>query len=85
MTMLTRRAFARELCAVAAGTALVPRLANAFGMPTDARPHVNFPTEPRQRMAVAAWPFRAYINSPTNTDRDPKILEWISRISPHTS
>ena len=74
MTMLTRRAFAKELFGVAAGAALIPRLAKAAaGSATDAQPHVNFPTEPRERMAVAAWPFRAYIIAPTNTDRDPKV------------
>jgi sugar phosphate isomerase/epimerase len=73
MTMLTRRAFAKELCSVAAGAALIPRLAKAAGLATDAQPRVNFPTEPRERMAVAAWPFRPYIIASTNTDRDPKV------------
>src|SRR3984957_10441368 len=73
MTMLTRRAFAKELCAGLGGAVLFPRLAKAAGPATDAQPHVNFPTEPRERMAVAAWPFRAYIIAPTNTDRDPKV------------
>jgi sugar phosphate isomerase/epimerase len=41
-------------------------------MPAENAPHVNFPTASRDRLAVAAWPFRAYINSPTNGDRDPK-------------
>jgi sugar phosphate isomerase/epimerase len=35
-------------------------------------PHLDFPTEPRARLAVASWPFRAFIVSPTNYDRDPK-------------
>jgi sugar phosphate isomerase/epimerase len=34
-------------------------------------PNVNFPRALRERLAVAAWPFRAYIDSPTNGDRDP--------------
>jgi sugar phosphate isomerase/epimerase len=31
---------------------------------------VNFPTAPRERLAVASWPFRAFIESPTNEYRD---------------
>jgi len=61
MTMLTRRTFVETLCGVAA-TAMVidPRLAVAASGARDAQPHVKFPTAPRERMAVAAWPFRAY-------------------------
>jgi sugar phosphate isomerase/epimerase len=33
-------------------------------------PHLRFPTAPRDRLAVTSWPFRAYIESPTNRDRD---------------
>lgn len=35
-----------------------------------AGPNVNFPTAPRERLAVASWPFRAFIESPTNEYRD---------------
>src|SRR5215469_13154695 len=35
-------------------------------------PHLVFPTEPRQRLAVTSYPFRKLIESPTNRDRDPK-------------
>jgi sugar phosphate isomerase/epimerase len=34
------------------------------------RPHIQFPSEPRQRLAVTSYPFRAYIDSPTNPARD---------------
>jgi sugar phosphate isomerase/epimerase len=34
-------------------------------------PHLQFPTAPRQRLAVTSYPFRAWIESPTNRDRDP--------------
>ncbi len=38
-----------------------------------AGPDLKFPTAARDRLAVAAtWPFRAYIDSPTNEDRDKK-------------
>ena len=35
-------------------------------------PELQFPTDPRERLAVSSWPFRAFIESPTNRDRDPK-------------
>ena len=35
-----------------------------------AGPQLQFPTEPRQRLAVTSYPFRAYIESPTNPGRD---------------
>lgn len=34
------------------------------------RPHLDFPTEPKQRLSVTSYPFRAYIESPTNRGRD---------------
>jgi sugar phosphate isomerase/epimerase len=37
------------------------------------QPHINFPTAPRDRISVTSYPFRAYIESPTNRDRDPKL------------
>src|SRR5690242_2110851 len=33
-------------------------------------PHITFPTEPRARLGVASYPFRAFIDSPRNRDRD---------------
>jgi sugar phosphate isomerase/epimerase len=36
-------------------------------------PSLRFPTEPRARLAVASWPFREFIESPTNRwARNPK-------------
>jgi sugar phosphate isomerase/epimerase len=65
-----RREFLRQ--ALAAG-ALLP-LADELSYGTvAAKPHIDFPTNPRARIAVAGWPFRAYIESPTNEDRDPKV------------
>src|SRR5438067_6739384 len=34
------------------------------------RPDLHFPTKSRDRLAVTSWPFRAYIESPTNRERD---------------
>jgi sugar phosphate isomerase/epimerase len=36
-------------------------------------PHATFPTNPRARVAVATYPFRKIILSPTNSDRDPSL------------
>lgn len=40
------------------------------------RPDFRFPIEPRKRLAVTSWPFRAYIESPLNRYRDPKRPGW---------
>jgi sugar phosphate isomerase/epimerase len=39
----------------------------------DSSPAVAFPVKPRDRLAVTSWPFRAYIESPTNRGRDPRV------------
>lgn len=54
--MNTRREF---LCqsAIAAGAALLP----AFGQASASQPHVSFPATPRDRIAVASYPFRDFI------------------------
>ncbi len=74
---ISRRTFAKTLGTAATSAAVGATFGEglAWGaMPNPAEnvPHVNFPTAARDRIAVAAWPFRAYINSPTNSDRDPK-------------
>ena len=72
---ISRREFAKTLCASAAGFAAGATLRNPLAWaatPGQNAPHVNFPKAGRDRLAVAAWPFRAYIDSPTNSDRDPK-------------
>src|SRR5579872_1601531 len=57
MSPITRRQFV-ELCAgVTAGTWLLPGLARA----ASSGPSVKFPTSPRDRVAVAAYPFREFI------------------------
>jgi sugar phosphate isomerase/epimerase len=43
------------------------------GIETQSGPALQFPSEPRARLAVASWPFRAYIESPTNDGRDRKV------------
>jgi len=37
-------------------------------------PHLTFPTQPRDRIAIASWPFRMFIEAPANKwARDPKL------------
>jgi sugar phosphate isomerase/epimerase len=56
MNTINRRQFL-EVCAGAAGAAFMPSLAHAAGP----APSVHFPTDPRQRVSVAAYPFREFI------------------------
>jgi sugar phosphate isomerase/epimerase len=56
MNVLNRRQFV-VVCAGAAGAALLPNLAFGAG----SKPSVHFPSDPRQRVSVAAYPFREFI------------------------
>lgn len=72
MKEFSRRSLLRS-SAVTAGAALVPRLTtwNLVGaaVPQN-KPDLKFPTAPRARLAVASWPFRAEIESPSNEYRN---------------
>ena len=57
MSVITRRQFVQQSAGVVAGVWLLPSLAHADG----SSPSVKFPTDPRSRVAVAAYPFREYI------------------------
>jgi len=49
---------------MAAATALSPALTNAFTAPASAKlnePHVQFPSAPKERIAIATYPFRDFI------------------------
>jgi len=59
---MNRRQFVQT--ALAAGVAVPGKLLAA------GEPHIEFPTEPRARLGVASYPFRAFIDSPHNHDRD---------------
>jgi sugar phosphate isomerase/epimerase len=60
MSPLTRRSFLQTSAALYGAAA---------GMQA-ADPHLIFPTKPIDRLAVTSWPFRAYMETPGNTDRD---------------
>ena len=60
--LLTRRGFLQGALLCSAGMLFAEESKS---------PQASFPTEPRERVAVATYPFRATIVSPTNRDRDP--------------
>jgi sugar phosphate isomerase/epimerase len=62
MTPLTRRRFLQAAAILPAAHAFAGR---------GGAPQANFPTDPRARIAVATYPFRASILAPGNQDRDP--------------
>jgi len=53
----------RGFLGIALGAAASSRLAAK-------QPNLQFPAEPRARLGVASYPFRAFIDSPNNRDRD---------------
>jgi sugar phosphate isomerase/epimerase len=72
MESLTRRAFIEKLSAVTVGGMVVGGMPNAFGT-SGGEPHIACPSAPRERISVASYPFRAYIESPANHDRDHSL------------
>jgi sugar phosphate isomerase/epimerase len=56
MPEITRRKFMEECSVAAAGACLLPGLASPTPVPS-----IHFPSAPRERVAVAAYPFREYI------------------------
>jgi len=71
MSTISRRRFLESSAAALAASAM-PIVHEAFSASTE--PNLTFPTEPRQRLAVPSWPFRGYIEAPTNKwARDPKL------------
>jgi sugar phosphate isomerase/epimerase len=68
---LSRRTFLKRTASLAAGTLALGR-ARAK---QSSWPNLRFPTSARERLAVASWPFRATIESPTNRwARNPKLV-----------
>jgi len=59
--MITRREFVAQSAAAAAVAWLTPLLARAT---SEAAPNIPFPHEARQRIAIASYPFRHFINGP---------------------
>ena len=72
MKSLTRRTFLERFSTVSAGL-LVANSAPRVVAEAAREPHISFPTAPRDRISVASYPFRAYIEAPGNHGRDPKL------------
>jgi len=71
MQKRSRRSFLRTSASLAAGVALGGN-SDLWSVPSG--PSLEFPMTPRERLAVASWPFRAFIESPTNRwARNPKL------------
>lgn len=73
MNSLTRRVFLEKLSALAAGNFLASAAALSARANDNPEPHIAFPSAPRDRIAIASYPFRAYIESPGNRDRNPSL------------
>ena len=58
-----RRDFLKQLATVAAACCVS---AKGSAQSNSQGPHLEFPTHPRDRLAVTSWPFRDYIQSPAN-------------------
>jgi sugar phosphate isomerase/epimerase len=54
----SRRQFLKQCAGAGAGALILPELALPLASPT---PDIKFPTAPRERLAVAAYPFREFI------------------------
>jgi sugar phosphate isomerase/epimerase len=78
MNNITRRMFLSKVGALSGAASFSrciegsPALASVLESPP-VGPDIRFPTAPRDRIAVSSWPFRAYVESPTNSDRNPKL------------
>jgi sugar phosphate isomerase/epimerase len=69
---LTRRTFLGKISVLTAGVLTAASAVDALP-DTDLEPHITFPTHPRERISIASYPFRAYILSPDNRDRDTTL------------
>jgi sugar phosphate isomerase/epimerase len=72
MKRLTRRTFFERFSALSAGLVIANSAQDLFAA-SEREPHISFPTAARDRISVASYPFRAYIDAPGNRDRDPKL------------
>jgi sugar phosphate isomerase/epimerase len=73
MSLITRRAFLERASMGTAGVFFTVRGLGTASGDGRSEPHMSFPTSPRDRIAIASYPFRAYIESPANSDRDRNL------------
>jgi sugar phosphate isomerase/epimerase len=80
--MRTRREFLSQSAALAAGTLLLPSFADA----SPSQPSVSFPANPRDRIAVASYPFRdfilpaEYVTSAAKTAPKMELTEFAAHV-----
>jgi sugar phosphate isomerase/epimerase len=67
----SRRDFLKHVATVAGACCLPVEICAQSNQ--NHHPNQDFPTRPRDRLAVTSWPFRAYIESPTNPGRNPSV------------
>ena len=72
MNALSRRTFLEDLSVLAAGSLAAAAIPGSGPVP-DSEPHILFPAHPRERISIASYPFRAFIVSPDNRDRDTSL------------
>ena len=70
LSPITRRRFLGQCAFASAGAWLGPGLLRAG---TTAAPDLQFPSEPRQRIAIASYPFREFIAGPDHKKDNPSI------------
>src|SRR5579864_6141859 len=75
---LTRRALLQKLSGLTAAGIVATGAHDAFRASRSdesaiPEPHISFPSAPRDRISVTSYPFRAYIESPTNHERDRSL------------
>ncbi len=66
----TRRRFLQQCAATTAGVWLAPALAHA-----SSGPNIQFPSQPRERIAVASYPFREFIAGERSKAANPMDLK----------
>jgi sugar phosphate isomerase/epimerase len=66
----TRRRFLQQCATAAAGAWLCPTLAHARSAPS-----LNFPAQPRERIAIASYPFREFIAGADSKTAKPMDLK----------
>src|ERR1700684_3017275 len=80
MSAINRRKFVTQCGGAAAGAWLLPKMARGAA----SGPSVNFPTAPRDRVAVAAYPFREFIVGWKGWDgTSPGSVPAAHRLQPH--
>ena len=65
MNTLARRSFLRSSVTLVTAAVVLDGSRDAFS----SGPRLQFPTQPRDRLCVASYPFRAFIESPSNRER----------------